>query len=190
LNIALNIIIVYHLKRNFAFANEGTFGGFPIKFVSSIGVLTALLMFPVQAVFDFYQFRDSKFGEFGDVVVHDLPVLFYFWATGAVIALLVQDSIWGGFASEQAKRLMDGIVYGATMLFAIVAIFAINAVLAIPMMAKMPPLWSLQSIFGIFGFSFVAGFALGFLLMARVRETASLRFAREELIASAKLVRA
>jgi hypothetical protein len=160
LNIVLNIFIVYHLKRNFAFANEGMFSGFPIKFILSIGGLTALLIFPVQAVFDFYQFRNGELGEFVDVVVRDLPVLLYFWATGAVIALLVQDSTWGGFASERAKRVMDGIAYGATMLFVIAVIYAINAVFTIPIMEKMPPLWSLQNVFGIFGFSFVAGFGV------------------------------
>jgi len=189
LNIALNMFIVYHFKRNYAFANEGLFGGFPIKFILSIGVLTALLLFPIQAVFDFYQFRNGEFGTFMNVVVHELPVLLYFWATGAVMALLVQESIWDGFASEPASSVMDGVAFGVTMLLAIAAMFAVNDVFTIPIMAKMPPLWSLQTIFGIFGFSFVAGFALGFLLMARVRAAASLRFGREGAVASAALAR-
>jgi hypothetical protein len=191
LNIVLNIFIVYHLKRNFAFANEGLFGGLPIRFILSVGFVTVLLIFPVQAVFDFYEFRRElgKYGGYLHVVVYDLPLLLYIWTTGAMTALLVQDSIWKEFVSEGAKRVMDGIAYGASMLFSIAALFAIDAVFPIPMLAKMPPLGSFESIFGIFVFSFISFFILGFLLMVGVRKATSLRFVRDGMIASAALVR-
>jgi hypothetical protein len=185
LNIIASILIVYHLKRNYAFANEGVFGGLPFKFILSIGILSALLMFPVQAVFDYYQFP----GDYVDVLVSELPVLLYMWVTGSVIALLVQDSMWSSFGSLRAKRNMDGIVFGAAWVFAIALLFAINKVSPIPIMENMAKA-DFYIVGIIFGFSFVAGFVLGFCLIASVRQAASLRFAREEMILSAALVHA
>jgi hypothetical protein len=185
LNIIASILIVYHLKRNYAFANEGVFGGLPFKFILSIGFLTALLMLPVQAVFDYYQFE----GDYVDILVHELPVLLYMWATGSVIALLVQDSMWSSFGSERAKRAMDGIVFGANWVFAIALLFAINKVFPIPIMEIMA-----KSDFGtvsfIFSFSFVAGFVLGYCLIDPIRRAASLRFARDEMLLSGALAHA
>jgi hypothetical protein len=187
LNILVSFLIVYHLKRSYAFANEGVFGGLPIKFILSIGILTALLMFPIQAAFDYYQFSGEKYEhlDYVDIVIHELPVLLYMWATGSVIALLVQDSMWSSFGSERTSRIMDGIVFGATMTLVIVLLFAINTVFPIPIMENMAKASYFEIVVLILGFSFVAGFVLGFCLITFVRRAASLRFARQETISSA-----
>jgi hypothetical protein len=182
LHIIVSILIIYHLKRSYAFANEGVFGGFPIKFILSIGFLTALLMSPVQAVFDHYQFPER---DYGPTLMHELPVLLYMWVTGTVIALLVQDSMWSSFDSRLERQIMDGTVLGVTFVFAVALLFAINAVFPIPVMERMAQAraetGALAFVGLIFGFSFVGGFVLGFVLIAPVRQAASLRFARDEL---------
>jgi hypothetical protein len=187
LNIFVSFLIVYHLKRSYAFANEGVFGGLPVKFILSIGVLSALLMFPVQAAFDYYQFQGKEYEHLSYVyiMIHELPVLLYMWATGSVIALLVQDSMWSGFDSERTRRILDGVVFGATMTLIIALLFAINRVFPIPIIEKMAEASSFEIGVLILGFSFVAGFVLGFCLITPVRQAASLRFARDELKLSA-----
>lgn len=185
LNVIVSVLIVYHLKRNYAFANEGVFGGLPFKFIFSIGFVTALLMSPVQSVFDYYQFP----GDYADTLMHGVPVLIYMWATGSIVALLVQDSMWSGFSSERAKRFMDGIVFGANWLFAVALLFAINRVFPIPIMENMAKA-DFAIVALILGFCFAAGFVLGFCLMASVRQAASLRHAREDVTLSAALAHA
>jgi hypothetical protein len=180
LNVIVSVLIVYHLKRHYAFANEGVFGGLPFKFIWSIGFVTALLMFPVQAIFDYYQFP----GDYADTLVHGLPVLVFMWATGSMVALLVQDSMWSSFGSVRAKRAMDGIVFGANWTIAVALLFAINKVFSIPVMESMAKA-DFHVLVLILGFCFIAGFVLGSCLMASVRQAASLRFAREEVTSSA-----
>jgi hypothetical protein len=175
--IIVSVAIIYHLKRNYAFANEGVFGGLPYKFIFSIGIVTALLLFPVQAGFDYYQFP----GDYVDVLVHELPILLYLWATTTVIALLVQDSMWRGFGSIWARRAMDGIVFGAGWVCAIGLLYAINAVFAVPVMEKLARASWVEIVVLIFGFSFAAGFVLGFVLIAPLRQATSFRLAREEM---------
>lgn len=179
LNVIASILIVYHLKRNYAFANEGVFGGLPLRFILSIGMLAALLMFPVQAVFDYYQFQT----DYVDTLIGNLPVLLYMWVTASVIALLVQDSMWSSFDARRAKRIMDGVTFGAAWVFAIGLLFAINRMFPIPIMENMA-----KADFGrvslIFAFSFAAGFVLGFCLIAPIRHAASLRFARSRMASS------
>ena len=192
LNVIASLLIVYHLKRNYAFANEGVFGGLPWRFILSIGSLVALVMFPVQAVFDYYQFsRDGFYTnmDYADILVHELPILLYMWVTGSVVALLVQDSMWSGFGSPRAKRMMDGVVFGAAWVFAVALLFAIDNWSRIPTMDRMAEA-NLADILLIFGFSFVAGFVLGFCLIAPLRHAASLRAARDELTSSGALAHA
>ncbi|WGD50818.1 hypothetical protein QA641_35335 [Bradyrhizobium sp. CB1650] len=175
--IIVSVSIIYHLKRNYAFANEGVFGGLPYKFIFSIGIVTALLLFPVQAGFDYYQFPD----DYVVVLMHELPVLLYMWATTTVIALLVQDSMWRSLDSRWARRAMDGIVFGAVWVFAIGLLFAINQVFPIPVMEKLAKASLANIVILIFGFSFVAGFVLAFVLIAPLRQATSFRIAREEM---------
>jgi hypothetical protein len=186
LNIIVSFLIVYHLKRSYAFANEGVFGGLPIKFILSIGILTALLLFPIQAAFDYYQFRGEKYRDWNymEITVHGLPVLLYMWATGSVTALLVQDSMWSSFGSEQAKRIMDGIVFGTAMTLVVGLLFAINKVFPIPVMENMAQASYFEIVVFILGFSFVAGFVLGFCLITFIRRAGSLRFSRQEMISN------
>ena len=187
LNVIASLLIVYHLKRNYAFANEGVFGGLPWKFILSIGSLVALVMFPVQAVFDYYQFKGA--GAYGDILLSELPVLLYMWVTGSVVALLVQDSMWRGYGSPRAKRIMDGVAFGAAWLFAVALLFAIHEGFPIPIMKNMAEA-DFATFCLIFGFTFVAGFVLGFFLIADFRHAGSLRAARDELTASGALAHA
>jgi hypothetical protein len=179
----VSISIVYHLKRNYAFANEGVFGGLPYKFILSIGILTALLMFPVQAFFDYHQFK----ADYLDVLVHELPVLLYMWATTTVMALLVQDSMWSSLGSMRMRRVMDGVVFGSGWVLALALLLVINQAFPIPIMEKIAKLGWVDLVVLIFGFSFFAGFVLGFCLIALVRQAASLRFARDEVTLSVAL---
>jgi hypothetical protein len=192
LNVIASLLIVYHLKRNYAFANEGVFGGLPFRFILSIGGLVALVMFPVQAVFDYYQFsKDPNYADmdYATLVAHELPVLSYMWVTGSVVALLVQDSMWRGFGSPRMMRIMDGVVFGAAWLFAVALLFAINRGFSIPIMKNMAEA-DFATFCLIFGFTFVAGFVLGFFLIADFRHAGSLRAARDELTASGALAHA
>jgi hypothetical protein len=179
LNIIASILIVYHLKRNYAFANEGVFGGLPVKFILSIGILAALLMFPVQAVFDYFQFEE----DYVNTLIWNLPVLLYMWITASAIALLVQDSMWSSFDQWWEKQVMDGVALGVAWAFAIALLFAINMTFPIPILEKMA-----KADFGtiglIFGFTFAAGFVLGFCLIAPIRHAASLRFSRDRMASS------
>ena len=179
LNVIASILIVYHLKRNYAFANEGVFGGLPLRFILSIGMLAALLMFPVQAIFDYYQFET----DYVDTLIGNLPVLLYMWVTASVIALLVQDLMWSSFDARRTKRIMDGVTFGAAWVFAIGLLFAINRMFPIPIMENMAKA-DFGSVALIFAFSFAAGFVLGFCLIAPIRHAASLRFARNRMTSS------
>ena len=164
LNLTLNFLIVYYCKRKFAFANEASLGRFPFEFILSVGILSALLMFPLRALFDYYQFPPEQFMH---VLVRGLPLSIFPWGTGAITALLVQQSIWDSFKSEQVKRIMDGVTFGACFVLLILLISAIHRVAPILQMQPMSPLWM---IFSSFGF----GFVIGYLVIARVREASSL----------------
>jgi hypothetical protein len=165
LNLTLNFLIVYYCKRKFAFANEASLGRLPIEFILSVGFLSALLMFPFRALFDYYQFPPEQFTH---ALVGGLPLSVFPWGTGAVTALLVQPSIWHAFKSEQVKRILDGATFGACFVLLILVISTINRVWPIPQMQHMPPLWMFLSSFGF-------GFVIGYLVIARVREASSLR---------------
>ncbi len=76
----MNFWLVYHFKRQYAFANETIFGRLPVGFILTIGLCSALLFFPVQATFDFYQFPQRPYP---DVVMHELPLWIFPWGIGA-----------------------------------------------------------------------------------------------------------
>jgi len=167
LNLTLNFLIVYYCKRKFAFANETSLGRFPIEFILSVGFLSALLMFPFRALFDYYQFPPDQFTH---ALVGGLPLSLFPWGTGAVTALLVQHSIWDAFKSERVKRILDGVTFGACFVLLISLISTIHHQVApIPQMQQpMSLLWMILSSFGF-------GFVVGYLVIARVREASSLR---------------
>lgn len=163
LNIIANILIVYYCKRNFAFANEGALGRSPIEFILTVGIFTALLMFLLRAFFDYYQSPE----QFKHALVGGLLLSVFPWGTGAVTALLVQDSIWDTFKSERVKRIMDGVTFGACFVLLILLILAIHQIVPIPQLQTMPPSRMILSSFGF-------GFVIGYLIMARVRQASSL----------------
>ena len=179
LNLTLNFLIVYYCKRKFAFANEASLGRLPIEFILSVGFLSALVMFPFRALFDYYQFAPEQFTQ---ALVGGLLLSIFPWGTGAVTALLVQQSIWDAFKSERVKRILDGVTFGACFVLLILVISTINRVWPIPQMQHMPPLWMFLSSFGF-------GFVIGYLVIARVRDASSLRAfgqpARNRILASA-----
>jgi hypothetical protein len=164
LNLTLNFLVVYYCKRKFAFANEVSLGRFPIGFILTVGIFSALLMFPFRAVFDYFQFPE----QFMHVLVRGLPLSIFPWGTGAVTALLVQNSIWDAFKSEQMKRIMDGVTFGACFVLLILLLLSIHRIAPIPQMQQsLSPLWMIVSSFGF-------GFVIGYLVIARVREASSL----------------
>jgi hypothetical protein len=184
LNIVINILVVYYCKRNFAFANEGSIGRYPIEFILTIGFFTAILIFPLRALFDYYQYHGD--GQFMHAFVRGLPASIFPWGVGATTALLVQDSIWDAFKSERVKRIMDGVTFGACMVLLILLLLAIHWIAPIPQMHNVDKVSPLVMIGSSFGF----GFVLGYFLMARVRSASSLRVSGAQRTPSGALMRA
>ena len=180
LNLIANILIVYYCKRNFAFANEGSLGRYPIEFILAVGICTALIMFPLRTLFEYYQFPPEQFTH---ALVRGLPLSIFPWGTGAAIALLVQDSIWDAFKSERVKRIMDGVTFGACFVLLILLILAINRIAPIPQMQTMFAPWM---IFMSFGF----GFVIGCLVIAPLREASSLHVRYKKAARNGVLMRA
>jgi hypothetical protein len=168
LNILVNFLMVYHFKRNYAFADEKVLGEFPLRFVLLIGFFAAVLMFPVRAFLDYFQYGNEDFVK---MLVGGLPLSLYPWATGAVMAVLVQDSVWSAYKSERMKRIMDGIALGGTMAAVILLLWVINAVSPIPHMKAAPPSVALLT-----AFSFVFGFMIGCAVIDRLRQATSLQY--------------
>ena len=91
--------------------------------------------------------------------------------------------MWSSFDARRAKRIMDGVTFGAAWVFAIGLLFAINRMFPIPIMENMAKA-DFGSVALIFAFSFAAGFVLGFCLIAPICHAASLRFARNRMTSS------
>jgi hypothetical protein len=183
LNLISNFLIVYYCKRNFAFANEGSLGRYPIEFILTVGICSALLVLPFRVLFDYYQFPPEKFMH---ALVGELPLSIFPWGVGAATALLVQDSIWDAFKSEQVKRIMDGVTFGACFVLLILLLLVIRQIALIPQMLTMSPPWMIFTIFSSFGF----GFVIGYLVMARVREASSLHVRYDHATRNGVLMRA
>ena len=170
-NIILNILVVYYFKRNFAFANEGVRSKYPIEFILTVGILTAFLMLPLRSVFDYFQYPE----QFVHVFLHGLPLSFFSWSVGATTALLMQDAMWDQFKSVRMRRIMDAIVFGTCMVLSIMVLLTFHQFFPIPQMA---PMDKPGMVFVAFALSFSLGFVIGYLVMARVREAASLSAVR------------
>ena len=118
LYLIVNFWLVYYFKRQYAFANETIFGRLPIGFILTIGLWSALILFPIQAAFDFYQFPQRPYL---DVVLHELPILIFPWGIAAMAALLVQDFDLGQAVAQDTadarwprlRRRHDGAAVGA-----------------------------------------------------------------------------
>ncbi|MEK9281527.1 hypothetical protein MTR72_18195 [Bradyrhizobium sp. ISRA442] len=169
LQFIVNFSLVYHFKRHYAFANESIFGRLPVGFILSIGVVSALIVFPVQATFDLYQFPERSFG---DVVLHELPLLIFPWGIGAMTALLVQDSTWGR-RSRQTRRIRDGLVFGAGMTVMLWMLLTIHQFVHMPVMEIVDSVagWRFMASFVLPTFAF--GFIVGYAMIGRLREAAA-----------------
>jgi hypothetical protein len=172
LNLMLNFWLVTYFKRHYAFANEGLFGGLPVLFILSVGLPTAALMFPVRAVFDYLQLHPYVHGgvtwTFPELLLHSLPLSLFPWATGVVTALLAQSSVWGKDRPTILKRVLDGVVFGASMVVTIMALRLVHSLIFIPQMVRSNG--ALLDAATVYALTFAFGFAVGFLVMARVRE--------------------
>jgi hypothetical protein len=183
--------LVHYLKRNYAFANEGMSGRRPIGFIFLVGVLSALLSFPLQALFDYlqlvYRFDEQRdalaiLQAYLPVLARDLPVLIYPAAIGATTALLAQESMWDHIISGRKKRVMDGLVFGLGLSIAVVLVVAIDRVSPIPVMAKMHS-WPIgKVIFAMLIPSAAFGFVIGFLVISPIRRGSTLYVTYNDLI--------
>jgi len=169
LYLIINFSLVYHLKRQYAFANESIFGGVPVAFILMVGLVSAPIFCIIQAAFDVYQFPDRpRF----DVIWHDLPLLVFPWGIAAMAALLVQDSTWSN-RSRITRRMRDGLVFGGGMTTMLWVLMAIHLVSPMPVMEVVDhvPAWSFLWSFIVPTFAF--GFIIGYALIAWLREAAA-----------------
>jgi hypothetical protein len=173
LNLAVNFVLVYHFRRTKGFANEGVFGGMPVAFILTIGLVTAILVLPIRILLDYYEHYDhvKPNQPFWWIVLHGLPLSLFPWITGAVTALLAQDSIWQTIESSRTKRLLDGVLFGLAMATATGAILLIDSVFPIPSVRKVVAgtHWAV-----IMSSAFIFGLVIGFLVIARIREGSTL----------------
>jgi hypothetical protein len=183
LNLVVNFLLVAHFKSRYAFANEGLFGDRPIAFILTVGLVTAALLFPVRALFDYLQLaqlaeqaqqsNDVPWTVFSQVLLGNLPLSLFPWVTGGIIALLVQRSMWSG-RSELQKRLLDGAIFGAGLVGVILVLWLLHTyVFRIPSMS----LAEKGSLTLVYGLAFGFGFVVGFLAIDSLREGLATRVA-------------
>lgn len=161
--------LVHHLRRYYAFANQGMFGEAPTAFIASAGFLVAALIFPLQAYFDLIQFQGRGFIH---VVLGDLPLLFFPLCVGSMTALLSQDSMWSSFRSVPFRRVMDGIVFGAGMVLAVSGMWISHKLFHVPVMEALDKSSNTVIVVGVFITTFAFGFVIGYLVVAQLRESA------------------
>jgi hypothetical protein len=179
--------LVHYLKRSYAFANEGIFGQAPVGFILSAGLMTALLVFPLQAYFDYNQFHEQAFLH---VLINDLPMLLYPWASATMAAVLVQDSTWRSFEPGRTRRIMDGITFGIGMTLASLMVWMIHRRYDVPAMEILNDASPPVLFFGLFVTSFAFGFVMGYLVMALIRESSSSSVADKRIPSDSALIRA
>jgi len=180
LEFMINFWLVNYFKRYYAFANEGLFKRLPLAFILSVGLLSALMIFPVQAYFDLYQFGDKE--GYLWVLLHELPLLIFPWGIGAMTATLVQDSMWGS-VSRKEKQVRDGLVFGAGLTLLVLVLLVLHWSMHIPAMESVanntPLMIVAELLLPTFGF----GFVVGYLVMGRLREVSS-RYPTDEALIS------
>lgn len=183
LYLIVNFWLVYYFKRQYAFANETIFGRLPVGFILTIGLLSALIFFPIQAAFDFYQFPHRPYL---DVVLRELPLLIFPWGIAAMAALLVQDSTWGK-RSRKTRRMRDGLVFGGGMTVLLWVLLAVHQVSPMPVMEVVDDVsgWTFLWSFVLPTFAF--GFIIGYALIAWLREAAARVPVRSLVLASPAL---
>jgi hypothetical protein len=169
LQFILNFWLVYYFKRHYGFANETIFGRLPVGFILSVGLCSALIFFPIQAAFDFYQFPDRSYP---DVVLRELPLLIFPWGIGAMTALLVQDSTWGR-RSRQTRQMRDGLVFGGGMTLMLWMLLAIHRVVPMPVMEIADRVFGWTFFLSFVVPTFAFGFIIGYAMIGRLREAAA-----------------
>jgi hypothetical protein len=187
LYLIVNFWLVYYFKRQYAFANDTIFGRLPVRFILTIGLWSALFFFfPLQALFDFYQFPQRPYL---GVVLHELPILIFPWGIAAMAALLVQDSTWSR-RSRITRRMRDGLVFGGGMTVMLWVLFAIHQVSPMPVMEVVDnvPGWAFLWSFVVPTFAF--GFIIGYALIAWLREAAARVPVRSPVLATTSLASA
>ncbi|MET4389076.1 hypothetical protein ABIB73_004845 [Bradyrhizobium sp. F1.4.3] len=186
LQFILNFWLVYYFKRYYGFANETIFGRLPVGFILSIGLCSAVIFFPIQATFDFYQFPDRSYP---DVVLRELPLLIFPWGIGAMTALLVQDSTWGR-RSRKTRRLRDGLVFGGGMTVMLWMLLAIHQVIPMPVMEIVDRVSGWAFFLSFVLPTFLFGFIIGYAMIGSLREAAARCPVRRPVAASPALASA
>jgi hypothetical protein len=105
-------------------------------------------------------------------------------------ALLVQDSMWSSFKSRQTQRVMDGVTLGAGMMVTVLLISAIHRYFDIPVMEALDEASTAVVVIGVFVVTFAFGFVIGYLVIARIRESASPHYADKEPMLGEAMMRA
>jgi hypothetical protein len=182
----VNFWLVYYFKRQYAFANETIFGRLPVGFILTIGLWSALLFFPIQATFDFYQFPQRPYAI---VVLHELPLLIFPWGIGAMTALLVQDSTWGR-RSRRTRRMRDGLVFGGGMTVMLWMLLAIQQVVHMPAMEIVDRVSGWAFVLSFVLPTFALGFIIGYGMIAQLREAAARCPVRSRVMVSPALASA
>jgi hypothetical protein len=172
INVFCNFLLVYSLKRRYAFANPGIFGGKPILFILSVGFAAMVLIAPVRAAFEYFELHAEHHGSIYNFILlsrNNLIFLLMPWVTGAITAILAQDNVWGNVPSQRNKHLLDGLVFGASWAAVFLVFWATNrwgfhvkAMDAVPFAIGLP-------------FTFGVGFLLGFFALAKIRDGSSFR---------------
>ncbi len=165
----VNFWLVYHVKRQYAFANETIFGRMPVGFILTVGLCSALIFLPVQAAFDVYQFPQRPHL---DVVLRELPLLIFPWGIGAMTALLVQDSTWGP-RSRQTRQIRDGLVFGGGMTVMLWMLVVIHGIVGMPVMEIADRVTGWAFVVSFVVPTFLFGFIIGYAMIGRLREAAS-----------------
>jgi hypothetical protein len=186
LQFIVNFWLVYYFKRHYAFANENIFGRLPVGFILSVGLISALIFFPVQATFGLYQFPDRPGA---DVVLRELPLLIFPWGIGAMTALLVQDSTWGR-RSRRTRHLRDGLVFGGGMTVMLWLLLAIHSVVHMPVMEIADGVSGWRFVLSFVLPTFAFGFIIGYAMIGQLREAAARCPVRRPVLATPVLASA
>jgi hypothetical protein len=172
INLLCNFILVFYLKQRYAFANIGSNGRMPVFFILTVGLVAALLILPVRTAFEYFQFWDlhnNSISAFIQLSVHSLPFSLIPWVTGAMTALLAQDSMWSTIKSRKQRRILDGLIFGGGQAGSVLALWTVHRFMfSVEGMNRI-------SIEGVLPVSFAIGFLMGFLVLAAIREGSSLR---------------
>jgi lipopolysaccharide/colanic/teichoic acid biosynthesis glycosyltransferase len=173
INLLVNFLLIFHLKQRYAFANANASGGMPVLFILTVGFAAVLLALPIRVAFEYFQFRnlihDEPISTFIGLSMHSLPWSLLPWVTGAVTALLAQDSMWSTIASPRQKQILDGLVFGGGQVLAILILWFIHQskIFSVEGMDRFPIGFALPASFGI-------GFLMGYLVLGRIRDGFSL----------------